>query len=235
MPPVEFTVDGVTVSVSGIVDRLDAWEKDGRLYLRVVDYKTGRKSFDLTDVWNGLGLQMLLYLFTLKAEGRALLGDRELVPAGVLYLPARDVPVTGSRTMSEEERQKEVDKQLRRKGLVLEDGEVLSAMEHGEDFRFLPLKVKRSGEITGEALVSAERLGKLEQHTRQILNDIAAELAAGNIAADPFWRGPRQNACQWCEYAAACQFREGVGGDKRRWLPKVDAEEFWQHLEEKEE
>ena len=137
--------------------------------------------------------------------------------------------------MSEVERQKEVDKQLRRKGLVLEDGEVLSAMEHGEDFRFLPLKVKRSGEITGEALVSAERLGKLEQHTRQILNDIAAELAAGNIAADPFWRGPRQNACQWCEYAAACQFREGVGGDKRRWLPKVDAEEFWQHLEEKEE
>ena len=235
LPPVEFTVDGVTVSVSGIVDRLDAWEKDGRLYLRVVDYKTGRKSFDLTDVWNGLGLQMLLYLFTLKAEGRALFDGKELIPAGVLYLPARDVPVSGSRTMSEEERQKEVDKQLRRKGLVLEDGEVLSAMEHGEDFRFLPLKVKRSGEITGEALVSAERLGKLEQHTRQILNDIAAELAAGNIAADPSWRGPRQNACQWCEYAAACQFREGVGGDKRRWLPKVDAEEFWQHLEEKEE
>lgn len=232
LPPVELTVDGVTLSVSGVVDRVDAWEKDGRLYLRVVDYKTGRKSFDLTDVWNGLGLQMLLYLFTLSEDGKTLFGDRELVPAGVLYLPARDLPVGGSRTMTEEERQKKVDEQLRRKGLVLDDEAVLSAMERGEEgFRFLPLKMKKSGEIGGEALVSAERLGKLERHTRQILRDIAAELAAGNIAADPFWQGPQHNACQWCEYAAACQFREGRGDDRRRWLPKVGAEAFWEGLE----
>jgi ATP-dependent helicase/nuclease subunit B len=79
--------------------------------------------------------------------------------------------------------------------------------------------------------VSAERLGRLEKHTRRILEDITAELAAGNIAADPFWRGPQQNACQHCDYAAACQFREGVGGDRKRWLPKVDAQEFWAALE----
>ena len=233
LPPVELTADGVTVSVSGFVDRVDGWEKDGRLYLRVVDYKTGRKSFDLTDVWNGLGLQMLLYLFTLREEGQAVFG-KEIVPSGVLYLPARDAVIAGSRTMTEAERRKEVDAQLRRKGLVLEDGDVLEAMEHtdGEPPRFLPVRVSRSsGAITGDALVSAERLGRLEQHTRRILADIAAELAAGNIAADPFWRGPQQNACQWCDYAAACQFRDGVGGDRRRWLPSVKAEEFWAGLE----
>src|SRR5699024_8419833 len=105
LPPVELTVDGVTVSITGFVDRVDGWEHDGRLYLRVVDYKTGRKSFDLTDVWNGLGLQMLLYLFALEREGKALYG-REIVPAGVLYLPARDAVVAGSRAMTEEERRK---------------------------------------------------------------------------------------------------------------------------------
>ena len=236
LPPVELTADGVTVSISGFVDRVDGWEKDGKLYLRVVDYKTGRKSFDLTDVWNGLGLQMLLYLFTLKEEGKALFG-KEIVPAGVLYLPARDAIVAGSRSMTEEERQKEMDGLLRRKGLVLEDGEVLSAMERtgGEPPRFLPLRVSRTtGAVTGDALVSAERLGRLERHTGHILNAIAAELAAGNISADPFWRGPQHNACQWCDYAAACQFREGVGGDRRRWLPSVRAAEFWMGLEEKE-
>lgn len=232
LPPVELTVDGITVSVSGVVDRVDAWEKDGRLYLRVVDYKTGRKSFDFTDVWNGLGLQMLLYLFTLTGEGKALFEGEDLVPAGVLYLPARDAAVAGSRTMTEEERQKEVDRQLRRKGLVLDDPEVLRAMEHGEDgFRFLPLKVKSSGETSGEALVTAERLGRLEKHTRQVLADIAAELRAGKIAADPFFQ-PGRNACQWCDYAAACQFREGRGGDRKRWLGKVDSEKFWARLEE---
>ena len=55
LPPVELTVDGVTISVTGFVDRVDGWVHDGRLYLRVVDYKTGKKSFDLTEVWNGLG------------------------------------------------------------------------------------------------------------------------------------------------------------------------------------
>ena len=231
LPPVELERDGVTLSVTGFVDRVDGWEKDGKLYLRVVDYKTGRKSFDLTDVWNGLGLQMLLYLFTLKEEGRALFG-KEIVPAGVLYLPAREALVAGSRAMGEDERQRAVDKQLCRKGLVLGEEDVLEAMEHAEGgYRFLPVRLLAKGGVSGEALVSAERLGKLERHTRRALGEVAAELAAGNIAADPFWRGPQQNACMWCDYAAACQFREGKGGDRRRWLSKVDAEEFWEEME----
>ena len=229
LPPVELTVDGVTVSISGFVDRVDGWEHDGKLCLRVVDYKTGRKSFDLTDIWNGMGLQMLLYLFTLADEGEALYG-KQIEPAGVLYLPAREAVVAGSRAMTEAERRRKVDAELRRKGIVLDDPEVLSAMEElGEGGpRFLPVRVNRAGAITGEALVSAERLGKLARHTGRILEEIGQELAAGNIAADPFWRGPEHNACQWCDYAEACHFEEGHGGDCRRWLPSVTGEEFWQ-------
>ena len=229
LPPVELSVDGMTVSISGFVDRVDGWEHDGRLYLRVVDYKTGRKTFDLTDIWNGMGLQMLLYLFTLEREGEALY-NREIIPAGVLYLPARDAVVAGSRAMSEAERRRKVDAELRRRGIVLDEPEVLAAMEEpGEaGIRFLPVKVNKAGAITGEALVSAERLGKLARHTGRILEEIGRELAAGNIAADPFWRGPDHNACQWCEYAAACHFEEGRGGDRRRFLPAVRSEEFWQ-------
>lgn len=236
LPPVQFTADGLTVSVSGFVDRVDGWEHEGKLYLRVVDYKTGRKSFDLTDVWNGMGLQMLLYLFTLQREGRALFG-KETVPAGVLYLPARDPVISGSRDMTEEERRRELDKALRRKGLVLDDPAVLEAMEHAgpEGTRFLPLRVSKSaGTVTGEALVSAERLGRLERHIDRVLRQIGAELAAGNIAADPFWKGPEKNACHYCDYAEACHFEEGRGGDCRRWLPTVDAQTFWRGVEEQD-
>jgi len=235
LPPVEFTVDGMTVSLSGFVDRVDGWEHDGRLYLRVVDYKTGRKSFDLTDVWNGMGLQMLLYLFTLQKEGRAIY-KKEIVPAGVLYLPARDAVIAGSRNMPEAQRRKELDKVLRRKGLVLDDPAVLEAMEHqgAEGIRFLPVRVSsRSGAVTGEALVSAERLGRLERHIDRVLRQIGRELAQGNISADPFWKGPEKNACRFCDYAEACHFEEGRGGDCRRWLPTVKAEEFWAQIEER--
>ena len=151
------------------MDRVDGWrnEKDGRLYLRVVDYKTGRKSFDLTEIWNGLGLQLLLYLFTLEREGSPLFGEQP-VPAGVLYLPAREAVLKGSRTMDEAARQKELDKELLRKGLILEDADVVEAMEHGEgSLRFLPVKVKTKKDettISGDALVSAEKLGRVSTY-----------------------------------------------------------------------
>ena len=230
LPPVELTCGGVTVSVTGFVDRVDGWEENGRLHLRVVDYKTGRKTFDLTEVWNGLGLQMLLYLFTLEKKGREFYG-LSVEGDGVLYLPAREAVIRGSRTMSDEELKKKVDRELTRSGLVVNDPKVLDAMEpRGEKgYRFLPLRVsKTTGEITGEALASAEQLGKLGKHVQRVLEDICKELSSGNIAADPFWRGPEKNACRYCDYAAACHFEPGRGGDCRRWLASVSAEEFWE-------
>ena len=101
--------------------------------------------------------------------------------------------------------------------------------------RVLPLKVSKStGAITGEALCSAEQLGKLGRHIQKVLEDICRELKAGNIAADPFWRGPEKNACRYCDYAAACHFEPGRGGDCKRWLPGLSAQEFWTLVEETE-
>lgn len=233
LPPVELTYGDITISVTGFVDRVDGWVDGEKLILRVVDYKTGRKTFDLTEVWNGLGLQMLLYLFTLEAKGQALYG-LPVEGAGVLYLPAREAVVQGSRSMSGEELQKKVDRELVRRGLVVNDPRILDAMEtRGADgYRFLPLKVnKRGGDVTGEALASAEQLGKLGRHIQRVLEDICQELASGSIAADPFWRGPEKNACRFCDYAAACHFEPGRGGDCKRWLPHVDAQTFWKQIE----
>ena len=234
LPPVELTYRGVTISITGFVDRVDGWIDDGRLHLRVVDYKTGRKTFDLTEVWNGLGLQMLLYLFTLEEKGQALYG-LPVEGDGVLYLPAREAVIRGSRSISDEALRKQVDRELKRSGLVVDDPKVLEAMEaRGEGgYRFLPLRVsKTTGKITGDALASAEQLGRLGRHIQRVLEDICEEMAEGNIAADPFWRGPEKNACRFCDYAAACHFEPGQRGDCKRWLPGVSAREFWEQIEE---
>ena len=117
--------------------------------------------------------------------------------------------------------------------LVVDDRRVLDAMEArgGNGYRFLPLRVSRStGQITGEALASAEQLGRLGKHVQRVLEDICSELAGGSIAADPFWRGPEKNACRFCDYAAACHFEPGRGDDCKRWLNHVSAEEFWEQV-----
>ena len=138
--------------------------------------------------------------------------------------------------MSDQAWQKKVDAELRRKGVVLADPDVLAAMEDPEEgpIRFLPVRVNKAGQLSGEALVSAERLGRLSRHTDHILREIGKELAAGNINADPFWRGPEHNACQWCDYTAACHFEEGRGSDRRRWLPTIKGEAFWKAVEQEE-
>lgn len=69
VPPLTLrTPDGRTVQVQGKIDRVDVMEREGRTYLRVVDYKTGNKAFNLDEVYCGLNTQMLLYLFTLRSN-----------------------------------------------------------------------------------------------------------------------------------------------------------------------
>ncbi len=233
LPPVEVTESGITISLTGFVDRVDGWIRGDKLYLRVVDYKTGKKPFDLAEIWSGMGLQMLLYLFTLQNEGTEYYG-KEIVPAGVLYLPAREAVASGSRRMTEEERKRQTDKALVRHGLILDDIGVLQAMEAQESggYCFLPVKAGKDGTVSGECLASAARLGQLKRHTEKILSDICTELEAGDIQADPFWRGPDKNACRWCDYAVACHFEEGRGGDCRRWMGTMKADEFWTNMEQ---
>ena len=220
---------GGSVRAVGIADRVDGWTHDGRLYLRVADYKTGRKSFSLGDVYYGLGMQMLLYLFTLSKHGEDLYG-MPCVPAGVLYIPARDDLLRADNEPTAEEVEKKRREGLARSGLLLDDTEVLHAMEHGDDPRRIPVKWK-DGVPTGSSLASAERLGLLARRVEDTLRAIAGELRSGSIQADPCYKNARDNACLWCDYAGACRFTPGENGDERRYLPALGSTRVWEMLE----
>ncbi len=234
LPGITIQEGDTALSVGGKVDRVDGWVNNGKLYLRVVDYKTGRKSFDLSDLQYGLGIQMLLYLFTLEKEGQAYFG-MPVVPAGVLYLPARDEILRQERNISPEKLQKAMEKELRRSGMVLSQPEVLQAMEHSalESPCYLPIHVGKDGNISG-GIATATQLGKLGRYVEKLLHDIAKEVSQGNIDADPCSRGPQDNACTYCEFASACYFEDGRGRDRLRPIAKVDSSEnFWQFIEKK--
>ena len=231
LPAISIRAGDAALTVAGKVDRVDGWLKDGRLYLRVVDYKSGKKAFDLSDVRYGLNIQMLLYLFTLEREGAALFG-REVAPAGVLYLPARDVLVNQPRGVSPQALRAALDKELRRSGMVLDQPEVLRAMEHSalESPRFLPLTLGRDGGIA-KGVASAEELGKLGRYVDKLLEKIARALQEGNIDAAPRGRSEQENACTYCEFAPACGFADGEGSDRLELMRPVDPAEFWEHVE----
>lgn len=232
LPAITVREGGASLSVSGKVDRVDGWLHDGKLYLRVVDYKTGKKSFDLTDIRYGLGIQMLLYLFTLEREGQAYFGY-PIVPCGVLYQPARSVILRQDRNISDEKLKAALESELRRTGLVLGEPEVLRAMEHSalETPCYLPISVKKDGTLSGD-IATAAQLGHLGRYVDRLLHQIAGEIAHGNIDADPYARGPQDSACTYCAFASACYFDESR--DKRRQLHKTDSGEFWAMLEKED-
>ena len=230
-PAITIRAAGAELTVVGKVDRVDGWLKNGRLYLRVVDYKSGKKSFSLSDICRGLNIQMLLYLFALEREGKALFG-RETVPAGVLYLPARDVLVNQPRDVDAKALRLALDRELRRSGMVLGEPDVLRAMEHSalEKPRFLPLSLGRDGSISSGVATAAE-LGKLGLYVDRLLSKIAAELRGGNIDADPCGYSEQDNACTYCEFASACNFPDGDENDRLELIQPVTPQEFWAHVD----
>ncbi|MDD6160273.1 MAG: PD-(D/E)XK nuclease family protein [Oscillospiraceae bacterium] len=230
LPPVEVE-NGVKLSLSGFVDRVDEWLHEGKRYLRVVDYKTGKKSFDFSDVEDGRGLQMLLYLFALQRSSKQELGGEEIVPAGVLYVPARNPLVDGGRDMTPEEVSRAQQSMLRRRGLVLAEPEVLHAMEHAEeDYRFLPVG---SGRGKNDYGVTRQQMEQLDGYITGALERAAGQMARGNVDADPYWHNDEQNACRWCKFRSACHFEECCG-DRVRLRKAVSSGEFWQKIGGKE-
>lgn len=232
LPAVTISEPGAELRLGGKVDRVDGWVKDDQLYLRVVDYKSGRKSFDLGAVRMGLDIQMLLYLFTLQKEGKALFG-KDIEPAGVLYFPARDEVLSAERSVTAEQLKAMQQKELRRSGLLLAEPAVLRAMEHEalEEPRFLPLRVGKDGSLSG-SIASAAQLGKLGGYVEKLLHDITCEIRDGNIDADPCCRSEEDTPCRYCDWAAACHFADGRHGDHLRYIQPVRQDEFFKQLEE---
>lgn len=235
LPAVVISEPDAELRIGGKVDRVDGWIKDGKLYLRVVDYKSGKKSFDLSAVRMGLDIQMLLYLFTLQKEGKEHFSGMEIEPAGVLYLPARDEILPMDRNVPWEKLLSERQKQLKRSGLLLAEPAVLQAMEHDSltEPKYLPLRVSKDGNLSG-SIASAAQLGKLGKYVEKLLHQIADEIRQGNIDADPCCKSEDDSFCKYCDWASACHFQDGRDGDHLHYILPVKAEEFWSQLEEEE-
>lgn len=196
------TPDGDRVQVVGKVDRVDTMQRDGVTYLRVVDYKTGGKEFSLDDVWCGLNLQMLLYLFSLCADGGGPFAGA--VPAGVLYLAADPPPpLLGRQAAAAYEPLYKVD------GLVLDDDMVLRAMDREGGGAFVPVGRTSTGKLRkSRKLADLEKLGRIERRIEKLVGEMAAGLYAGGVDARPL---VKQNSrpCDWCDYRSICRHVDG--------------------------
>lgn len=226
MPAVNIPNRSMEAVLRGFVDRVDIWKRGDSTYFRVVDYKTGKKAFDYCDVFNGVGLQMLIYLFALEKEGKqALPGQR--ISAGVQYFPARVPYLSVEGSLTEEEALAARKSSWKRSGLLLSDEDSLRAMDPSEKMDTLSCSQRKDGTLSGD-VADRGQLGLLSDYMMGLLGKMAEDIASGNVEPNPYTRGTSHNACTFCPYGAVCH-QETVEG--RRNYKTMTAQRFWEEIE----
>lgn len=225
LPSIQLPGNLLNAQLSGFVDRVDCWKKGDTSYYRIVDYKTGKKDFDYCDVFNGLGLQMLLYLFALENNSESILGENAY-PAGVQYFPARAPYISADGSLTYDEAVSLREKSWKRKGLLLADSDVLMAMDGDENSKRLPCSRRKDGSLTGD-LADGRQFKILKTYIYSVLRKMIDDIASGCVEPNPYTRGSSHNACFFCQYSTICHNESLV---KRRNYKAMTAERFWDEI-----
>lgn len=221
LPPVRIETKNGACLIVGSVDRVDLYFDGTQTYCRVIDYKTGKKDFDFADILIGKGLQMLIYLFALKQLGQQRYGQK-LIPAGVMYVPARTQWQTTLGADADSAAAGHT-KAHRRKGLVLDDAQILSAMEKQQEPEYLPCVMKKDG-LSGN-MASREQLSQLDDFVTDKVAEMTDAILDGAVEPNPVFRGPKENVCQYCDYQAVCH--RDLGKIRQRVIKRIPEKDFW--------
>ena len=193
---------GENIAVCGSVDRVDVMHTDGGDYLRIIDYKTGGKTFKLSDILFGLNLQMLLYLCSIAREGAQRYGS--FTPAGILYMPAV-VPNIIADGLDGDAVQKKISDSFKMNGLLLDDVRVIKGMDKTEGAKYIPVKIKNGAAVKSDSLATLAQFGQIFQKLNDTVAGMGEKLFGGDIAAVPLGGGT--DACQYCPYDSVCGYR----------------------------
>lgn len=216
---IPFTLpSGTRVSIYGRIDRVDTYRKGNKTYLRIIDYKSGEKTFSLADIERGLNTQLLVYMISLwKSENpafRARLCEEggEILPAGILYTGARIKDATCDSPEEARTFVGHLGSAVSRSGLLLDDPDILRAMDRELAGRYIPVTLDpKSGEIdkgSQKSLASLERMGELVGEIGDVITRIAGDMRSGNASPCPREGGKKNRACEYCDMRAVCRSTE---------------------------
>lgn len=191
----------VTITVTGTVDRIDTYKnRKGEQFVRVIDYKSGKKQFSLSDVYSGLNLQMLIYLFCIQ-DTKGGKYDSSL-PAGILYMPASDVEPSLDRDSNPSSIRDLKSKHYRMNGLILNDPDVIEAMDQSGGV-YIPISRNKDGSLAKksyESLASLAEMAHINKYIKSLIVRMAYELHEGKIPAYP-----TEGTCSYCDYSSVCR------------------------------
>ncbi|NLP35326.1 MAG: helicase-exonuclease AddAB subunit AddB [Clostridiales bacterium] len=220
------------LTLQGRIDRLDLYEEEDKLYVRVIDYKSGNTSFDINRIYYGLQQQLSVYLSAAMEYLRKRYPEKKVVPSGIFYYHIDD-PIVAKSDQAEED----IFKKLRMNGLVIGDKKVLGWMDKnlaGPDgslrasvkSEIIPIETNKEGELSKRSSAAKEKqLQALVNYVNQRLVEDSKHILDGDTSLNPY-RISDRTACDYCEFRSACGFDIRLPGFGYRNLEKKSTEEL---------
>ncbi|SMB96531.1 DNA helicase/exodeoxyribonuclease V, subunit B [Desulfonispora thiosulfatigenes DSM 11270] len=253
LPGLKFTLEeGSIMEVVGQIDRVDASISDEKCFLRVIDYKSGQAGLSLIEVYYGLKLQLLTYLDVVLSHFEKVMGEKEVLPAGVFYFYLRNPIIKANKPLSMEEIEEELLKSLKMNGLSLADIEVFQLTDQETSLGaspLIPVEINKEGQkvLKGEndigskdskdlftkrsKVVTKEQIKSIINYIRKLIINSGQEMLSGNVSLTPY-QFKNASACTYCAFKTVCQFDTELNDNKYREIKDIKEEEIWERLKE---
>lgn len=186
------------MNLFGRIDRIDLNQDDQRIYVKIIDYKSGNKDFDLAAVYKGEQLQLVVYLNVATEMQKKMNPGKEILPAGILYYALKDPVVEAGEDTTDEELQEKILTELTMTGLVNSDESVIHKLDR--DFtgksKVIPVTQKKDGYST-TSTASADEFDIISQYVNHVVKNMGNRILDGEIT-------PVIGGCEYCQYQSVC-------------------------------
>lgn len=220
--------------LQGRIDRIDVSEDAEHVYVKVIDYKSGNKKFDLAALYYGLQLQLVVYMnAAMELESRKH-PDKEIVPAALLYYHIDDPTIETPVELTQEQINEEILTKLRMNGVVNSDPAVVERLDRflQDKSKVIPVEKKKDGSFSSRSgILSREEMQLVSAYVDTKIRQIGREILDGKIAANPYEKG-NEEACTYCAYKKVCGFDGSIPGYEKRQLEDLDKQTLMQRMQE---
>lgn len=220
--------------LQGRIDRIDVSEDAEHVYVKVIDYKSGNKKFDLAALYYGLQLQLVVYMnAAMELESRKH-PDKEIVPAALLYYHIDDPTIETPVELTQEQINEEILTKLRMNGVVNSDPAVVERLDRflQDKSKVIPVEKKKDGSFSARSgILSREEMQLVSAYVDTKIRQIGREILDGKIAANPYEKG-NEEACTYCAYKKVCGFDGSIPGYEKRQLEDLDQQTLMQRMQE---
>ena len=219
--------------LQGRIDRIDVSEDAEHVYVKVIDYKSGNRKFDLAALYYGLQLQLVIYMnAAMEMESRKH-PDKEIVPAALLYYHIDDPTIETPVELTDEQINEQILAKLRMNGVVNSDPEVVERLDRYMQDKsvVIPVEKKKDGSFSARSgVLSREEMQLISSYVDAKIRSIGREILDGKIAANPYEKG-NEEACTYCAYKKVCGFDGSIPGYEKRQLEDLDKQALMQRMQ----